>query len=366
MNEKNDVLTALDMKTALESHSGLKGCRIAVVKIDPVAENASPPNKIPGISLLNNFAFTKNGIRVWRAYNVGLGKVLLYKDLNVQTQHDTNLAVIHDFGPKHQTGSISSSQVQRTEIFSCNEITFLLTFKSLEEAEAHMDTGKHFKASEYESVYDSAKKMWAERVTEVNLVSSGEVDSSVDTVQSEPSQSTKRGNRMGENVRSYLIEKFNEGVLRGPKADANQVAKEMKVLQGKDGRLVFKPDEWRTAKQIASFFSRLSALQRRGEANDGQDDTDEEDLVAIENEDMIHSLNEAVIDDMGIVNHPIILDNTNICNLVRTGDLNQLKVSKLKEICLQGHLETPGHQTRRTPFVDPLVNYAKQCSCQEL
>ena len=41
-----------------------------------------------------------------------------------------------------------------------------------------MDTGRHVKASEYESVYDSAKKMWAERVTEVNLVSSGEVDSS--------------------------------------------------------------------------------------------------------------------------------------------------------------------------------------------
>ena len=139
VNEKNDVLTALDMKTALESHGGLKGCRTAVVKIDPVAENASPPNKMPGISLLDNFAFTKYGIRVWRAYNVGLGKVLLYKDLNVQT---------HDFGPKHQTGSISSSQVQRTEIFSCNEITCVLTFKSLEEAEAHMDTGKHVKAVE--------------------------------------------------------------------------------------------------------------------------------------------------------------------------------------------------------------------------
>ena len=66
VNEKHDVLTALDMKTALESHGGLKGCRIAVVKIDPVAENASPPNKIPGISLLNNFAFTKNGIRASR------------------------------------------------------------------------------------------------------------------------------------------------------------------------------------------------------------------------------------------------------------------------------------------------------------
>lgn len=47
VNEKYDVLTALDMKTALESHGG---CRIAVVKTDPVAENASPPNRIPGIT----------------------------------------------------------------------------------------------------------------------------------------------------------------------------------------------------------------------------------------------------------------------------------------------------------------------------
>ena len=85
--------------------------------------------------------------------------------------------------------------------------------------------------------------------------------------------------------------------------------------------------------------------------------------MAIENEDMIHSLSEAVIDDMGVVNHPIILDHTNICDLVRTGDLNQLKVSKLNEICLQGHLETPGQQNRRKTFVDPLVNYAKRCSC---
>ena len=45
---------------------------------------------------------------------------------------------------------------------------------------------------------------------------------------------------MGENVGSYLIERFNEGVLGGPKADANQVPKEMKVLRGEDGRLVFK------------------------------------------------------------------------------------------------------------------------------
>ena len=184
VNEKHDVLTAFDMKNALESHGDLKGCRTAVVKNDSVAENNSPSNKIPGISSLNNFAFTKNGIRVWRTYNVGLGKLLLYKDLNVQTQQDTNLAVVHGFGPRHKQGLISEAQAQRPEIFSCNESTCVLTFKSLEEAEAHMDTGKHVQANEVESVYDTVKKMWADKVTKINLVTSGGLDSVVDLVPS--------------------------------------------------------------------------------------------------------------------------------------------------------------------------------------
>lgn len=45
-----------------------------------------------------------------------------------------------------------------------------------------MDIGKYVKVSEYEFVYDLVKKMWVERVIEVNLVLSGEVDSLVDIV----------------------------------------------------------------------------------------------------------------------------------------------------------------------------------------
>ena len=34
VNEKHDVIIAEDMKQALESHGGLKGCRAAVVEVD--------------------------------------------------------------------------------------------------------------------------------------------------------------------------------------------------------------------------------------------------------------------------------------------------------------------------------------------
>ena len=34
VNEKYDVITAENMKEALESHGGLEGCRVAVVQVD--------------------------------------------------------------------------------------------------------------------------------------------------------------------------------------------------------------------------------------------------------------------------------------------------------------------------------------------
>jgi hypothetical protein len=69
----NDVVTAEDMKKAIESHGGLKGCRVAVVKIDS-SKDLHEANKISGISLLYNFKYEDSGIRIWKAYNIGAGK----------------------------------------------------------------------------------------------------------------------------------------------------------------------------------------------------------------------------------------------------------------------------------------------------
>lgn len=147
------LLHASDMMNALKSHGGVKGCRAAVVQVDVSTENTSSTNKIPGISLLNNFAFVKNGIRVWHAYNTGLGKVLKYRDLDVSPQQDTNLQIIDEFGPRISQGTVSSTKSTRAEIFSCSESTCVLTFKTMEEADAHMDTEKHVnEVSESESV----------------------------------------------------------------------------------------------------------------------------------------------------------------------------------------------------------------------
>ncbi|KAL9956598.1 hypothetical protein ACROYT_G038094 [Oculina patagonica] len=251
------------MKTALESHGGLKGVRAAVVKVNTSREiNA---NKLPGISILNNFSFEEDGVRVWRAFSIGPGNFLAYNELEVAQQAETGLTVLKDFGPRSITlGTVSQESTPRGEIFSCNESTCVLTFKTREEAEAHMDAGKHVRESDGESVYDKARKKWANIVTEMH-VSSGEAQriafgesgpSSTAECRSEgwALKTVKRSPRMGEKVKAFLLQKFNQGAAGGQKADpvqrysvkgklAKLRAKKMKKLR----RKTLKPLNQKTA-----------------------------------------------------------------------------------------------------------------------
>ena len=61
VNEGHDVTMAEEMKTALESHGGVRGLHFAVVEIDKANLNAQV-KKILGISFLNNFQLVDNGI----------------------------------------------------------------------------------------------------------------------------------------------------------------------------------------------------------------------------------------------------------------------------------------------------------------
>ena len=70
VNEGNDVLTAEQFLSALTSRGGVSGARVSLVQ----GNSSSKTNvKWPGISKLNNFEFSSDGVRVLRAYQVGEG-----------------------------------------------------------------------------------------------------------------------------------------------------------------------------------------------------------------------------------------------------------------------------------------------------
>ena len=73
INEENDIKTAKDMKVAIESYGGVKGCYATVAEIQDSFQSMTK-HSMTGIQALNNFLFEPAGLRAWKAYNVGTDK----------------------------------------------------------------------------------------------------------------------------------------------------------------------------------------------------------------------------------------------------------------------------------------------------
>ena len=90
------------------------------------------------------------------------------------------------------------------------------------------------------------------------------------------------------------------------------------------GKLVFQPEEWKTAKTIKSFFSRYSAkLKQQGvstpkDMGGSQPEMEEEmadDMEALEFETM-QNFPQVVYNDLKIPEHPNEVNQFNICKLM--------------------------------------------------
>ncbi|CAF4146057.1 unnamed protein product [Rotaria sordida] len=68
--------------------------------------------------------------------------------------------------------------------------------------------------------------------------------------------------------RAYLHQKYNEGETSGAKWDAATVAQHMETAK-ENGKFIFEPDQFLTASQIKSYFSRVTR-KRRTVARDSQ------------------------------------------------------------------------------------------------
>ena len=158
VNKRHNIVTAEDMKVALESNGGIKGARAAVVEVDTTRERNKDNNKIPGISVLNNLQYEERGIRVWKVYDIGPGRFIPYSGLGVTPQGDTGLRVIKPFGQATHRGSVGESVGHQSEIYSCQETGCVLTFKTQAEADNHMDAGKHRLEVDCESMYDRVRR----------------------------------------------------------------------------------------------------------------------------------------------------------------------------------------------------------------
>ena len=253
VNEKHDVTTAAKMKEALESHGGVRGSRVAVAAVN-LANETGGTNKIKGISKLNNFEFTEEGIRIWSAYQIGLGKLVSYEGMKLQGK--TGLKLLQPFGAIPQAQGIFNTMPTYTERSAKNQVFFcetpgcVVTFENENEAQNHMDTGVHKLVLERETLYDSVRRKWAQHVTEIASRTTLSVPTTstralgtsngneAPTSQGWALKGQKTASKTSENVKRFFIAKFNEG-LSGQKANPSEVAKEMQEAKHSNGSPVF-------------------------------------------------------------------------------------------------------------------------------
>lgn len=136
--------------------------------------------KIPGISFLNNFHFIEDGVRCWKAYQIGKGHFYSYASVITRAQEDTGLKVLVPFSS--QPGCLGAIAVHPSAeshkadgLFSCQEQGCVKMFSTFENLQQHLDAERHVFMEEQDTAYDVIKKKWASILSSVSLQKHGSV-----------------------------------------------------------------------------------------------------------------------------------------------------------------------------------------------
>ena len=89
-----------------------------------------------------------------------------------------------------------------------------------------------------------------------------------------------------------------------------------------------------------------------------------DDMEPLEFDTAMQSLHQVVYNDLKIPEHPIEVNQFNICKLMQEGKVKTLKLQDLKAICTTIGLITEGSQARKKSFVEPLKEPVKKCICK--
>ncbi|KAL9954429.1 hypothetical protein ACROYT_G041966 [Oculina patagonica] len=380
LNEGHDVTTAEEMKQALLSHGGVQGVRVAhLLSINQTVE----PQKISGISKLNNFQFTDGSFQAWRAYGIGSGK-----GIGIENVSDVNyswLSVLFSPGgfkavsgrqtkpPKVQVTTDDQQQCASTEspqssVFSCPKEGCVKVFQRSSALERHLSLDSCVMSPERHTLMDLAKLQYAVRLQEgvgvlpsLQATSSANTSSQGETVQEGWAlKEVKKAYRFNEKQKSYLDAKFDIGESTGRKMEADAVAKEMRRARGTNGERLFSVSEFLIPQQVSSYFSRLAAKRRQQQV-----EVTLEDALAAEEQENFSQARENVMSALHI-RHPIIVDQYEICSLVTNrAEFQKTKLGMLQHLCQSLELDVPVPAVRRkAPYMALLEELVDSCPCR--
>lgn len=397
LNEGHDIETAAQMKVAIESSGGVPGVVVTL---------ASTPEQQPkktvtwdGVSYLNNFQYESDGLRVWKAFDIGPGKLLPWSKFGkpvagrlIPIEDQEKESSVYDqfvpFKPKKVTDPAKASSLDgeddggneskdaTTAMFSCPEEGCVMSYQRHSSLEQHLQCGKHKRVLEQETLLDRAMLSYAaelegggSKISELPDVTYQSKDESPEVQVSPPCMgwalrsSFVRRARFNSSQKEYLLKKFDIGQKSGRKVDPATVAQEMRAAKDCSGKRLFSINEFLTSQQIQSFFSRVAAKRNV----DIVTEEEEEEELSARQEEVLSEMRSDVSTQVAL-HHPVMYDTYNICDLAASG--GKLKatfsVSVLRDICLSLGVEvSPITVRRKQPYIDKLLNVVRSCTCSK-
>ena len=387
LNSGNDIETPEQMKDAILSSGGVPSVNVTLC--EPMAATNITALKIPGVSLLNNIKFENDGIRVWRAYEIGPGKFIPRSKLNLpsspnvpsitvtsvqpnsfaaikQRRKPTSPTETEDEDNQEETSPTNVEDADR--IFMCPEEGCTQTFLRHSSMQRHLDCGRHKRELERNTLLDKAALTYAEAL-EGQTAGVPQLETCTMHISAHNDSNMKMGwalKTSGSKVRftstqvSYLTSKFKIGEETGQKANPASVARAMRTAKDTNGNPLFTYEYFLTSTQIASFFSRLAS--KKSLAN--EDEVVMDDLNSAASETEMEKLTSVAALEAGLI-HPITYDVYNLCDMSSKSKLKNLSISQLRDICKSYDIDVNEVTVRRKlPYIEHITNLCKECTCQ--
>ena len=385
-NEGHDIVTAHDMQVALDKRP-VQGTTAAVFCVSEEKETLKM-KKIANYSSLHNFEFTPDGLRVWKAYNIGTGKLISWESIILYPQEATGLVEEKPFFPTSTREMYRKTNQQKKDAededsIECPNPQCMAEFHSRSELEAHLNVIGHHSPAEQvrRGLYDTLRIDWVRRFQNISLDGKRQTrhESEVESATAPEDGLLKMGwalhkprggqTRFSHKVRAYLQKKFEIGLGRGRKEEPSQVANDMRKARNADGTRMFGRTEWLSKLQIQGFFSRMSAKRKQStlkefstdEEDDEIDDAAAEEYACQNDEQLEKETSEAVVEAIG-VRHPLMYDVFNLCEMANENKLSSFKCKMLKEICK--HFEIPFNtRNSKSELLQKITEMVAECSC---
>ena len=137
----------------------------------------------------------------------------------------------------------------------------------------------------------------------------------------------------------------------------------MRYARKQQGAKQFTVDEFLTAQQIQSYFSRRASKLRHSHSDDPESEQDQ-DFMAAEEELALENVRTVVLDEVAL-KYPIVFDVFYLCGMHSSGKRWQLSVAMVPSICEHfdidvGNIKGP----RKAPSLSLLGEFLESCDCR--